>query len=331
MRHLLVLTTLSAVACGNSMSPGGGDDANTNPIDAPGTTGAPAAFTVKSTDIPLPKGTEFTKCYYFHTGNTSTVAINKWTSHMTAGSHHMILFLGTPTTSQPADGTIDSSCSIGVSATGQVSATWTYASAQPDAVEQLPADDGTGKPLAQNIAPGTAGYLQMHYINQGDADLTVHVEVNAFALPTSTAYTPTAAYNTYNQDISIGPGATGVVAQATCPTPAGAQFWQMTTHQHKQGVDAKVLDASTMLVDSTDWEHPTAVRWDNPQFHKFGAGGLTWSCTYNNVGDNAARTVKSGASAATDEMCMANGYMFPATTSEFCVQIGGGCHCLSGT
>jgi hypothetical protein len=310
--------------------PGGGDDDTTAP-DAPGTTDETPAFAVKTTDIDLPQGAEFTKCFYFHTSNTATVAIDKWTSHLVTGSHHMILFLGTPTTSQPADGTIDENCSIGISGTGQVSATWTYASAQPDSVEQLPADDGHGKPLAQNIAPGTAGYIQMHYINTTDGDLTVHVEVNAYALPTGTAYTQTSAYNTYNQDISIGPGATGVVAAATCPVPAGVQFWQMTTHQHKQGVDAKVMDGSTMLVDTTDWEHPTIVDWNNPMFHTFGAGGLSWSCTYDNVGDNKNSTVKSGTSAATDEMCMANGYMFPATTSQFCVQIGGGCHCLGGT
>ena len=334
MRTLLALTTLlSAVACGGGGSTNNDTDANTNPIDAPGTTGTPAAFTIKSTDIPLPPGTEFTKCFYFHTSNTAAVAIDKWTSHMTSGSHHMILFLGSPTTSQPADGTIDENCSIGVSATGQVSATWTYASAQPDTVQQLPTDDGAGKPLAQNIAPGTAGYLQMHYVNTGDTALTVHVEVNAYALPAGAAYTPTAAYNTYNQDISIAPNATGVVAQASCPTPPGAKFWQMTTHQHKQGVDARVMDGSTMIVDTTDWEHPTAVRWDNPMFHQFTNNQLTWSCTYNNTGDNKTRTIRSGASAVTDEMCMANGYMFPATTSQFCVQAQqlGGCRCLGGT
>jgi hypothetical protein len=325
------LATVSLVACGKSMSPGNpGDDVDApGSSDAPGANGTPA-FSVRSTDIALPHGTEFTKCYYFHTSNTAPVAVDKWTSHMTPGSHHLILFLATPTTSQPADGTIDENCSIGVSNSGQVTANWTYSTAQPDAVEQMPTDDGGGKPLAQIIQPGTAGYVQMHYLNQSDNDETVHVEVNAFALATGVAYTPTAAYNTYNLDISVGPGATGVVAQANCPTPAGVKFWQMSTHQHKQGVDAKVMDGSTMLVDTTDWEHPTIQRWDNPQFHAFGSGGLTWSCTYNNTGDNANRTVTTGTSAATDEMCMANGYMFPTSTSQFCVygQQIGGCHCL---
>jgi hypothetical protein len=330
MRNLLFITTLSLIGCGGGSTtpPGDNTDAPASTTDGPVTTDPNAAFSIQSTDISLPHGTEFTKCYYFHTSNTSTVAIDKWASHMTTGSHHMILFLGSPTTSQPADGTIDENCSIGISGTGQVTATWTYASTNPDNMEQLPTDDGNGKPLAQNIEPGTAGYIQMHYLNQTDDDLTVHVAVDAYALPAGTAYTPTAAYNTYNQDISIGPGATGVVAAASCPTPAGMKFWEMTTHQHKQGVDAKVMDGSTMLVDTTDWEHPTVKLWDNPSFQTFANNTINWSCTYNNVGDNKNNTVKSGTSAATDEMCMANGYMFPATTSQLCIQIGGGCHCL---
>ena len=37
---------------------------------------------------------EVTYCYYFHTPNTAPVAINKWVSDMTPGSHHMIFFTG---------------------------------------------------------------------------------------------------------------------------------------------------------------------------------------------------------------------------------------------
>ena len=40
---------------------------------------------------------------------------------------------------------------------------------------------------------------------------------------------------------------------------------------------------------------------------------------YDNTGDNKNITVVSGSSAATNEMCMAVGYTFPATTAKFCV------------
>src|SRR6187549_3202971 len=109
------------------------------------------AFEVKSSDVVLQPGEETTKCFYFHTTNTEEVQVAKWVSDMSPGSHHMIAFssLGT----QPADGTVDdcSGADIPVPIFGtQV------------AHEELvfPADDGFGKPLAQTIAPNTAGYLQ---------------------------------------------------------------------------------------------------------------------------------------------------------------------------
>ena len=59
-------------------------------------------------------------------------------------------------------------------------------------------------------------------------------------------------------------------------------------------------------------------RWDGP-FYQFASGRVTYACTYDNKGSNANRTVTSGSSAETDEMCMATGYYFPATKSLFCL------------
>src|SRR5256885_455448 len=79
---------------------------------------------------------------------------------------------------------------------------------------------GAEKPLAQNIAPHAAGYFQMHYLNATPNMLTAHVNLKAYALPVGTSYTETEAYVTYNDDISIGPGATNVAITASCPVPA---------------------------------------------------------------------------------------------------------------
>ena len=329
MRTLLVLTTLSAVACGSNMSSNSGDDANSNPIDAPGTTGDPVAFEVTSTDFTLTAGTEVTKCFYFTTSNTDTVAVHKWTSMMTTGSHHMIVFLNPPGVSQPPDGTIDSNCSVG-NASGGAQPIWTYASQTAGTLqtEDLPANDGAGKPLAQNIAAHTSGYIQMHYLNPGDTDLTVHVNLKAYALPAGTAYTQTEAYITYQYQINIPAGATNVVVPGSCPVPAGVKFWQLSTHAHKQAVDTQVKDGTSMVFESMDWEHPGAKLFD-PAFYSFGAPKLNWQCTYNNTGDNAGHAITQGASAQTNEMCMATGYMFPATAPQFCVGLGPtNCQCL---
>lgn len=320
MRNSLAFVIVLAAACGKDPGTTGGPDGNTG-----SNTDASAAFEIKSPDILLPAGQEFTKCFYFHTSNTSTVAINKWISDMTPGSHHLILLLN-PNGSQPADGTIEDNCDLFAGATSlSTLPSWTFAAASAHVEEDLPADDGAGKPLAQNIPANTAGYVQMHYLNATDNDLMVHIDVKAYALPASTPYTQTDAYITYVQGFSVPPGTSTVTG--SCPVDSSMKFWQMTSHTHKQGTEVKVTDGSSMIYDSTDWEHPMVKEWASNPFYTFTSNSLSWACSYNNPGST---TIKEGQSAATNEMCMANEYYFPATGPKFNVVIGGsGGTCMS--
>jgi hypothetical protein len=244
---------------------------------------------------------------------------------MTPGSHHMILFIGGP---EHADG-IDpnNTCGNGTGAQGN-QPNWTFASQSPHLEENLPADDGAGKPLAQLIQPNTVAAFQMHYLNATDNPLSAHVTLSAFKLDDAVAYTRTDAYVTYQYQISIPAGATNVTVPGSCPVPAGAKFWTVSTHAHKQAIETKVEDGASMLFDSNDWEHPGSKDWMAAPFYTF-SGKMNWACTYNNTGDNAGHDIQQGTSAATDEMCMATGYYFPATKAQFCVAFGANqCQCL---
>ena len=325
MRKSLAFVIVLAAACGKDPTTGmmGGPDGSTG--SNTGSNDPNAAFEITSPDIPLPAGTEVTKCFYFHTSNTSTVAINKWVSDMTPGSHHLILLLNEGGASQPADGTIEDNCSLFGGSLSNIPQ-WTFAAASPHVEEDLPADDGTGKPLAQNIPAHTAGYVQMHYLNAGDTDLMVHIDVKAYALDATAPYTQTDAYITYIQGFSVPPGTSTVTG--SCPVPAGAKFWTMSSHTHKQGTEVKVTDGSSMIYDNTDWEHPLIKNWSTSPFYTFASGNLSWACTYNNPGTT---TIQEGQSAATNEMCMANEYFFPATGPKINFILGGtggACHSL---
>ncbi len=100
----------------------------------------------------------------------------------------------------------------------------------------------------------------------------------------------------------------------------------MSTHAHKQAIKTDVNDGATNIFHSDDWEHPGAQIWNAMPFYSF-ANKVTWTCTYNNTGDNAAQTIKAGPSAQTNEMCMATGYWFPATGPMACVVFSGQCYC----
>lgn len=330
MRTTSLFACLFLVACG---SDGGtnmnmGDD--TQPMPDGGDIAPPArGFQIVSPDITIPGLTEVTYCYYFRTPNTEPMAVNKWVSHMTDGSHHLILFT-TGNTDKMPPGTISAAnCGFGASGSGIPS--WVYSAQNADASIALPSDDGTGKPLAMEIAPNTAGFIQMHYFNPSEDDIVAHVTINAEALAADAAFTKTAAYITYNNRIKIPAGATNFVVDQQCTPPSGAKFWLMSTHAHKQAIKTEVADCpayteqdpqashcppaqSTTVFTSNDWEHPGAETWMSAPFLTF-SQRITYRCTYNNPTN---REIKSGDSAATDEMCMASGYYFPATKPLIC-------------
>jgi hypothetical protein len=322
--HAFVLVTMLA-ACGSDGGTGG-DDTMTTP-DASDVDPPTRGFQVISKEITIMPGQEITYCYYFRTPNTEAMAINKWKSVMTPGSHHMIMFT-TPTEVMP-EGTISASnCGFGGGGNASNIPVWTYAAQTANAEVALPGDDGAGMPLAQDIAPNTPAFFQMHYLNPSDTPIQVHVTLNAEALPAGATYTKTAAYITYNNAISIPPGANNLTTTKTCNTPPNTKFWMMSTHAHKQAIKTTVkngMPASTEIAfESTDWEHPGAKSWAATPFYSFAANQnkLTFECTYNNPTD---RTITSGDSAATDEMCMATGYFFPATKPVTCYCAASGC------
>lgn len=314
--HLVLGLALVLAACGSDGGGGGGDD-DPLPPDGGNVDPPPPArgFQVISPDVTIMPGQEVTYCYYFRTPNTEEMAIKKWTSVMTPGSHHMIMY--TTQDNGGKDGMVLSDGCGNFDAANRTS--WTYSAQTPTNELALPADDGTGKPLGQKIAAGTSAYFQMHYLNSSDEPIQAHVTLNAEALEAGAAFTQTAPYITFNSQISIPPAKTGHVETMTCNVPANIRFWTMSTHAHKQAVKTTVKDGAAVAFTSTDWEHPGAETWMTAPFYTFATGELTYECTYNNTGSNEGRTVTAGSSAETDEMCMAVGYFFPATKPLICL------------
>jgi hypothetical protein len=302
-----------AIVLGACGSDGTGGDDDTTPPDSPPVD--PPDLVITSPEIEILPGQEITYCWYFRTTNAKPLAIKRWESTMTSGSHHLIMFT-TMSDVQPPGKVSASNCGAGTSLASYP--IWTYASQTTDGSLDMPADDGEGKPVALEIAANQAGFLQMHYINRGDASIMAQATVTGYALDEGTAYTKTAAYVTFNDKISIPAMTTGDIEAQTCNVSMASKFWLVTTHAHKQAVRTAVKDGmpmtGTTVFESTDWEHPGETRWNAP-FYSFGTGRLTYECEYNNPTN---RTITAGDSAQSDEMCMAAGYFFPATRPVFC-------------
>jgi hypothetical protein len=299
---------------GSGSDPGMGSGSDMDP--APPARG----FQMKSPDITIKAGQEITYCWYFKTPNTEAYTIKRWVSHMSSGSHHMIVFF-TNSLSQPEGTVSSSSCGFGGGTNGL--GAWVYAAQNEDADMMLPSDDGNGQPIGMDVPPAQAGFIQMHYLNTTDEDIVVHVTLNGEAYDAGVATTKTAAYVTYNGNISIPamsqPPTAGTIATNTCNIPATSKVWLVSTHSHKQAIHTEVRDgaasSTNVVFESDQWEHPGAKAWMTSPFYQFSTGKLTYECQYKN---DTNRTITDGDSAQTDEMCMATGYIFPASKATIC-------------
>lgn len=289
-------TCLAFTACGGGSSSDNPDAAETTAPDA----AAGDNLTVVTPDVVIQPGQEITYCYYFDMPNTDEVAVHKWASTMTPGSHHLILYF---TDSSVAAGTLVENCNTGISDE------WTYSSQTPVNSAEMP--DG----VAMKVAGSQRAFMQMHYLNASDEPLTAHSVLTAEVVAAGTAYVPAAAYITYSQGFSIAANSPGSVSH-TCTVPAGAQFFSLSTHSHQWSTDVTVMDGANMVLATDNWEHPEVKTWDQP-YYTFASGKLSYECNYFN-GSNVP--VNEGSSAQTNEMCMAVGYFFPAPTgSKLCV------------
>jgi hypothetical protein len=276
-------------------------------------------FQIVSPTITVQARSEITYCYYFQTPNVSEVAVKRWASHMTGDGHQMILFLTSANLQSP--GTLTTAqCGLSSSGIGPV---WTYAADTPDAALQLPASDGRGNAVAQVIKGSQPGFLQMHFVNTASEPIQAHVELLAYAHEDGVAVTAAAPFVTYNTSIEL-PAATSPSAPTSdtvngdCGVAPDAKFYFVSTHTHKQGTRAFVKDGAKMVFDSSNWAAPGQTTWDAQPFFSFTTGNLSYQCEYKNPN---GYSIQYGDNAATDEMCVAIGYYFPAVdgTGHFCL------------
>lgn len=315
MRTCLFALVSSLAACAGDPSMMGDDDGSgSGSGSGSGMLEPPArGFQITTPDITIEAHQEITYCYYFKTPNTEAFAIKRWASAMTTGSHHLILFT-TPQLGQP-EGTVSASdCSITGGGTSNIGS-WVYSAQTAMSDLVLPADDGAGKPVSMDIAPGQAAYVQMHYNNTGDEAIVAKAVINAEAYDAGIATTKTFAYVTYDGDINIPGGGAPHTESMDCTISPTAKVWMMSTHAHQLATHTEVRNGATVAFQSDNWEHPGAEKWMDAPFYSFSSGTLTSSCTWSNPGSTV---VRDGDSAKTEEMCMASGYYFPATKTTIC-------------
>ncbi|MSP63795.1 MAG: hypothetical protein EXR72_26310 [Myxococcales bacterium] len=275
-----------------------------DPIAAP-----PAPLKVETPRFLLQPGEELFKCYYTSLPSDMPVATARIESSMTPGSHHMILFY----TDKPAapDGTFGDCGREDLDSPQAVPLPF-YLTQEPDDHLDLP------KGVAMPLKARQPLIFQMHYFNASAAVLEVQVKLTIH--PAVGEYEIAGPFASYQTEINIPAHGTQTVS-GHCIVPTGSQFFSMSTHTHKNSINAAVRrwkegQPTDMLVETKDWEHPTVHHWSAPFMILGETEEIHYSCTYRNDGD---KPIKQGQSAATNEMCMAIGYYFPSPHATICI------------
>ncbi len=260
--------------------------------------------------IDVPAGVETTQCIVLPLGNTQDVVLDSYDINLSAGSHHLILYM-----TQDAVQTDPVNCSpftglalgsdIPIAFANEEHVTWTF-----------PQGIGIDIPANQNVK------VEGHYINSTANDLQGQGTVTLHATPKATApaYQPAGFTFFGTLNINIPPNATWSTPQLFQAGPAGTQLISITTHQHRLGTGIQVWesaqqgDMSNQIADDKDWSQPS-WRLLSPGFAFDGTSGLTFQCSWTNT---TSQTVSFGESAL-DEMCFVGGYFYPGSGLDFCV------------
>lgn len=158
----LLASTMSfaMVACGGG---GGGDDDGVGDDDSSVTPDAndpppPVnGFQLRSPDIEIASGEEVTYCWYTTIDIDQAVAVKKWSSTMTEGSHHLIVYF--TGSEQAPDDTVTQDCGGFGGGGGGAPPVWTYSAQTPEAENAMPTGVGMTVNAQQKL------FVQMHYLN----------------------------------------------------------------------------------------------------------------------------------------------------------------------
>lgn len=263
--------------------------------------------TIETPLVTIAPGEEKFFCYATSLPDGPALGVKRWSSKMTPGSHHLIVFAS----DEPyaPDGTIEECPGLSfVAGAGGKPPIWAYGAQEPEAA--VPSPDGVGIVMQ----PGQHLIVNLHYLNASAIPITARAQIDIETYGPGEEYIPAAALATYNTQIDIPPKGRQSV-EGSCDVPAGSKFFSLSTHSHRYTKHATVRDGDKVLADTTDWEHPAQVNIGAP-FLELATGKLTYHCDYDNPTDHA---IVTGESAEKNEMCMGIGYFFPATRAGFCI------------
>ncbi len=281
--------TLAAGCTGRppAAPPDGGSGAHAITDDGHGT------YTITLAPFVVAPGEERYACQDFANPFAgASAAIHQFTSQMTPGSHHLLLFYKPGASDGPL-----ADCS------GTEFAPGPYGSQRPD--DGITYPDG----VAAVIAPSDGFRVQVHYLNATSSPLPVAVTVRLVRIDDTAVRDRAAVLFFSNAAIDVPPGQSGVVVQKSCTLPFAVNLLEATGHMHQHGRAFLATSGGVTLFSSTAYSDVAPALF-NPPLPLSAGSVVTFSCTYDNSDGTAP--LRFGDSARTDEMCIFSAQFFPA-------------------
>jgi hypothetical protein len=217
-------------------------------------------------DFEVAPGTEFEGCQWLQVPPevSQSTYVDRIEIRANIGTHHIIIFDDVPDSGPPAQPTAfdanDTACNkrFGIKA-------MLTTSQDPTSDQSLPAGVGF------EVLPGETYGMNIHYTNPFNVPIYPEMWVNFYGTTTPTPKT-TSQILPGDLAFSVAPFTTGLsnltsyrhASNAAAP----ACFWQVTTHQHRRGIGAKIWesqpssfnDPTGLLLYNVDWDHPTRLQ-----------------------------------------------------------------------
>lgn len=296
-----------AVACSdadvevvNSLTGGssgsGSSSGSTSSGSSSSSSGDPGVETVTITmdSFEIPAGGEVFKCQNFANPFGGDAEVSLFESHMTPGSHHLLLFYQDGATNGPLE-----DCS-GLEFTATPYST------------QLP-DDSLGFPagVAAAVPASTGLRIQSHYLNTTGSPITAEVKVTFHLAKPGTVTDHAGVMFVVQPKIFVGPNSTQEVSY-DCTVPVDMSVMKTASHMHKHGTHFTSTVAGQTLYETDVWDEPTPAFFDPPRALKAG-DPLHFACTFQN---NSAGFLTFGESAESNEMCILVASFYPVPAGK---------------
>lgn len=317
MRHAALAFVLAPFAGGcksnGTMNTGGGGTGGTGGGTGSGGTGGsggggglPDAFVpsdggvtmngdsavITMTPFSVPAGGEVFMCQTFANPWGADTDVSMFESHMTTGSHHLLLLFQDNAT----DGAVHS-CS------GLTFGPMPYGAQQPDASVSYPAG------IAAQIKSTQGFNLVVHYLNATQSAIIANVQVvlHKAAAGSVTQHAGVFFFNNVSGLYpGIPPGQTQTIT-ASYTTTIPMNILYAVAHMHSRSTNLTATYGGTMLYTTDSWDNAPLQAYA-PAVTLPAGTVIKWSCTINNTTN---QTLTFGESAANNEMCIFDGQYYP--------------------